>query len=496
MGRKEKIVKINIKDDKSKNIDRREIGYYSTPYLVGRYITKRMLTIASGKKVLDPCCGKEELIEYFLKERLYVDGFDIISHKDDYVCNFTKLDFINYYCSKKKESKNKELTLDYDYYILNPPYNCHEVNYIRANKEKLKYFFSDVGVYNMYSMFISSVIDLAKDRAVIGIITHDSFFYAKSYKKLRKKILETCTIHEITMCPTNLFKNQGADVRTSILILQKGVDNQRKIVVNNRPSNIKNFYSILENNLNSNFKGNFNLEDIILKNDNLEFIIECPLEIRILFNSYRLGDIYKCVTGISTGDDKKFLSLNKVEPYTIPFYKNPGKDRFYTDKCIYLHNDFLNLEKKLETFIVRNKNLLYKGGISCSSMGVDFTACILPENSTYGVNPNIICKDNERWWLLAYLNSSLVTYIVRGVLIRSNMITSGYVSRIPIIDIDDLNKDKLTNLAKRIYTNKKEGLDCKIYFQQIDNLIFKLANLSNFTIEIIMDFKKNLIKNT
>ena len=47
-------------------IDKREVGYYSTPDFVAKYLTDEMLRINShGKFVLDPAVGKEELLAYF-----------------------------------------------------------------------------------------------------------------------------------------------------------------------------------------------------------------------------------------------------------------------------------------------------------------------------------------------------------------------------------------------------------------------------------------------
>ncbi|MDZ5010718.1 N-6 DNA methylase, partial [Clostridium perfringens] len=133
---------------------------------------------------------------------------------------------------------------------------------------------------------------------------------------LRKKILKTCSIHEITMCPTDLFSEQGADVRTSIVILQKGLDFQGNIIINNRCTNKNELIKTLNSNKNK-YKVN-SLKNIILNNkyDNSEFLIECPEDIKILFNNDRLKDKFNCITGISTGNDKLYLSTEKVEPYT------------------------------------------------------------------------------------------------------------------------------------------------------------------------------------
>lgn len=506
LGRHEKV----LEED---HIDRRELGYYFTPDFVANYISERLLTLnPNGSLVLDPCCGCEELIDTLLKRGMSVDGLDVEQYKENYACNFHKKDFISYYEEMKAKSESRQmshlknekratsnLALDYDYIIANPPYNCHEVDYIKDNKAKLKNLFSDVGVHNMYSMFISAIIDMAKSGALIGLITFDSFFTAKAHTNLRRKILDTCTIHEITMCPNDLFHDQDADVRTSILILQKDKKYQRKVKATNRPLSKKAFKQQLTDQLEVYRDGRgYHLNSLILTNkkDNDEFIIECPDDIKYLFSYTRLGEEYKCITGISTGQDELYLSKEQKDPFTIPFYKNPGKNRFFTDNHLFLHKDFLQFDKEISNFMVRNKKLLYQSGITCSSMGVAFTAAKLPKNATYGVNANIICEDDEAWWLLAYLNSELVTYLVRGILIRSNMITSGYVSRIPLITIKREDKQSLRTLAKQAYERAERNESYQNILDEINVIVNNNANISLQTVKFIKNFNFHLIKNT
>lgn len=492
MGRKEKVLREKIINDLS--IDKRQIGYYSTPSFICDYITMKVMEVNNnGKSVLDPCCGREEMLNPFNKFNIETYGIDIIKYKEEYNCNFKNTDFIKYYY-EFVSANNQIKNLNYDYYVLNPPYNCHEVQYIRDNKKELKKHFNDVGVHNMYGLFISAVIDLAKDGAVIGIITHDSFLTSKSYQGLRKKILNTCSIHEITMCPTDLFLEQGAEVRTSIVILQKGLSYQENVIINNRCRSIEELINILDS-FNNNL---YNLNDIVLNNkmDNSEFIIECPEKVKSLFTLNRLGEQFKCITGISTGNDKLYLSKEMNDPYTVPFYKNPGKDKYYTNKIMYINKDFINISKSIPNFIVRNKELLYKSGIICSSMGVQFTACKLPKESTFGVNTCIICDDKDAFWLLAYLNSTLVTYLVRGVLNRSNMITSGYVSRIPLLHFDNEAKEKLSYLGCSVYDKVKNEEDINEILNEIDKVVNDTADLSNDTVAYINKFKIDLIKRT
>ena len=131
-------------------------------------------------------------------------------------------------------------------------------------------------------------------------------------------------------------------------------------------------------------------------------------------------------------------------------------------------------------------------GITCSSMGLPFGACYLPKGSTYGVNANIFCDKKDIWWLLAYLNSSLVTYIVRGVLIRSNMITSGYVSKIPVIELSEKVKDSLELIAKSAYNEKIAPKEACRFIKKIDEILFKELKLSKETETDILHFASNL----
>lgn len=495
MGRKEKIIIEELKKEKI-FINKRELGYYSTPSFICEYIKQRLFEIDNrGKSVFDPCCGKEEMLKPFENNNIEAYGIDIFKYKDKYKASYRNENFIEFYFSNLDKDKSVK-SLKYDYYVLNPPYNCHEVNYIKNNKKVLKEYFGDVGIQNMYLIFISAIIDLAKEGALIGIITNDSFLTAKSYNKFREKILNSCAIHEITMCPKDTFSKEGADVRTSILILQKGTKFQKEVVVNNRSKDIKQLKEIF--NLKVENRNKHRLEDIILinKEDNKEFLIECPKQIKKLFNNERLGNRYKCISGISTGNDKLYLSKEKIYPYTMEFYKNPGKDKFYTNKKLFLNENFLSISKEVPNFIVRNKDLLFKSGIICSSMGVEFSAVKFDKNSTFGVNTAIICSDEESYFLLSYLNSTLVTYLVRGVLNRSNMITSGYISRIPIINFNKDEKDELIALGKLGYEKSKNNEDIKDVVIEIDEVIKKSINLKEKNVKYINDFRSDLVKLT
>lgn len=485
MGRFEKVL-IN-----SKGIDKRDSGYYSTPNFVAEYLSLELLKLNPyGKKVLDPAVGEEELLKNFFIHGKKIDSFDIIQHGNIEYSNFKKQDFLEFYKNQKQSLFfENEINLEYDYYIANPPYNCHEIDYIKDNKNELKNLFSKVGAHNMYSMFLSAIIDCAKEGAFIGVIISDSFLTSTMHSGLRHQILDECAIHQLILCPNDLFWSQKADVRTCILILQKGCKFQDKIEVVNRPKNSNHLKSILD-------KREFittDLNNIVLskhKTSN-QFIIDIDTEILSLFKNPRLGELFHCITGISTGNDKKYLSKVKKDGYEIPFYKNPGSKKFKTVEDGYLINNFKEESINVKDFMVRNKNFIFKKGITCSSMGLTFSACYLPENSTFGVNPNIFTKEEDIFWMLSYLNSHLITYLVRGVIIRSNMVTSGYIAQLPIIKLTSNDKEQLSQISKNVIDS---DLNINEAIKKINFIIYNNLKFDKKIIEKIEDFAMNLSK--
>ena len=175
------------------------------------------------------------------------------------------------------------------------------------------------------------------------------------------------------------------------------------------------------------------------------------------------------------------------------FYKNPGSQKFYCDPQNYLIKEYLEISKVEKTLMVRNKKFIGEEGITCSSMGVKFSACHLPKNSTFGVNPNIFPPRDDIGWLCCYLNSSLVQFMLRGVIVRSNMVTSGYVSRIPLIDLSISDKNKLTSLFANA---QRRELPINKILENIDEIIFSALKFDLDTEVEITSFCRNLYRRT
>lgn len=489
MGRHRKSVINNA------GIDRRDTGYYSTPKPVANFFKRKLLSLNPNPNLIfDPCVGNGELLAPFRDTGVRLCGFDIIDFGSEKFFDFEQRDFLLSVAGMLETPLISDGIPSADIILANPPYNCHEHEYLRRHKKRFSSCFGKSAALNLYSLFVYAIIRVAKPGCLIGLITFDSFLTARGHEGLRRFIRAESRIHSLLLCPTDLFRKQGADVRTSILILQKGFQGTNRIEVSGRPETSGRFEHILR----SQAFQKYAPDEVFLSSpkDRGEFVVEVPEAVRALFSEQRLGERFPCITGISTGNDRTYLSSVRKKGFTLPFYKNPGKRRFFTQPDAYLRDDYRTVAKNVRNFIIRNESYIGLAGITCSSMGVSFGAAILPANAAFGVNANIFPSENDRWWLLGYLNSSLCNYLVRGVLLRSNMITAGYVSRIPIPTISDSVKLKLKQTAREAFEARPNIEEAIVFVQRIDSLIFDECKIPISDRNSIHEFCTSIIEKT
>lgn len=462
--------------------DRRETGFYQTPDFVATYLVGRMLERSpSLGRVVDPCVGDGAFLAPLLGSGRQLRGMDVLRRELPAEIDFTEQDFLATYGTWHARG---QAPWPYDAWLINPPYNCHEVGYIRAHKARLQALFPDLGVPNLYGLFLAAAVHMAKPGALLGVLTQDSFLTARVYAPLRRLLLRECALHELLLCPTDLFRAQGADVRSCILLLEKG-GAQGPVRALDRPRDTPAFRRALG----SGAMGVQPLASLRLAGaqDHGELVLGLPAELRALFDGPRLGERYPTITGISTGDDRRFLRLRPATGHSVPFYKNPGRRKFFCEPDAYLPDDFLRLAAEVPAFQVRNRALLGQEGLVCSSMGVPFGACLRPAGSTFGVNANVVAGPAS-WWLLGYLNSSLVTYLVRGVLRRANMVTAGYVARLPLPGLDAACRRALGREARRAFERRIPPERLGPTIQAIDEGLAQALGLSPETLRKLEGF--------
>ena len=230
-------------------IDRRDTGYYSTPEPVAGYFKRKLLSLDPDPKlVFDPCAGKGELLAPFRHTGARLCGFDVIDYCPDKFFDFERRDFLLSAVAALDGPPTANSIPDADIIVANPPYNCHEHEYLRRYKQRFALCFGRNAALNLYSLFVYAIIRTARPGCLIGLITFDSFLTARGHEGLRRFIREQCRIHSLLLCPADLFRNQGADVRTSVLILQKGSQGTNRIEVAGRPESTAQFARTLKEN--------------------------------------------------------------------------------------------------------------------------------------------------------------------------------------------------------------------------------------------------------
>ncbi|TGB02746.1 Eco57I restriction-modification methylase domain-containing protein [Halobacillus salinus] len=460
---------------------RRAMGQYSTPqdtvdYMVN--LTLNHLESHHNPHILDPSTGDGIFVKTLVRSGVparQVHSYDIdpsIPSPYDGI-HFSHEDFL------KVDQEEK-----FDAIIGNPPYKSkRQSTYFTDNKLFLAEQFREIGVHNMYSLFIYKGLQMLKDNGILSMIVQDSFLTNVYYKHFRKYLLSHTELKEIILAPRRLFHHGKADVRTAILTLQKKkghVDSEHTVRLVDRLSQQEYSNPPKE-------RVQYLAQTTFNKLPNYNFAVNVPEEILHLFQ-VRYTPLEKVVpikTGISTGDDGQFLKREEeIEDLDewIPFYKNGGaKDAWYYPPKFYLHRDWDTHSKKYEKFTLRNPTYFYREGITCSSMGVKFSAAYLPEGSLFGVNANLFPEDrDDLYYLLGFLNSSLVKYILRKVLNRTNMVTSGYIKKIPYIAPSREKKDSVNKSVRQLVNGVKNNPDfpTQELHEKIDTIIFDVYGIS------------------
>ncbi|ELK48188.1 UNVERIFIED_CONTAM: N-6 DNA methylase [Halobacillus marinus] len=461
----------------------RSMGQYGTPPETVEYMVQTLSNHLPDNRrnpeILDPATGDGVFVYSLLKEgfspsQIHAYDIDTATPSPHEGITFRHVDFLKV-----------ELEEKFDAIVGNPPYKSkRQSDYFTENKKAITARYGGIGVHNLYSLFIHNGIKLLKPGGVLTMIVQDSFLTNVYYRKFRAYLLEKTIIKEIVLAPRRLFHKGKADVRTAILTLKKKEGNERQedmVMKLVDRLETQEYQNITEDKIQYLKQAHFH----DLPNNN--FAVNVPEEIlaHFLRPHEELGNVLKGGTGISTGNDTLFLRRRedvKDDQEWLPFYKNGGvKDAWYYEPKFYIHKDWEDNEAIYPSFTVRNRAYFYRRGITCSSMGVDFSAAYLPENSLFGVNANLFPENEEDlFYYLGLLNSQLIKYMVRKVLNRTNMITSGYIKKIPYVLPAEDKKHLVIQTTKQLVEGKKADpqMDTALLHSIVDGAIYDIYGIS------------------
>ena len=469
-------------------------GFYETPMMTVEYICSKVIPFYKpGTKVLDPTVGDGVFLYALLSagvERDDLYGYDIDESKVENL----KVDFPNVQIF----DATNPFPENFDIIVGNPPYNGDESHYIRDNRERLKRIFTEIKPKNTFSLISYRCFESLNVGGVFSMILLDSFMTNIYYKDFRSVLLRDCSIQEMLLAPRKLFHQRSADVRTCILTcIKKDLASPGENLVRlvNRVGSESEYWEPEKVEIVPQTEFN--------RYPNHTFLVGIPTEIRELYleAEKRLGDIVLGGTGISTGNDRVFIRSREDvigDPSWVPYYKNGARTAYSYEPEFFIRRDYLRSREESKSlpsnYLIRNERYFFREGITCSSVGVRFTASYMPSGGLFGVNANFFFDDRETmFYTLGFLNSRLAWYLSRNVVIRTNNISANYIRLLPYREPVPEEKARIARVVEDIVGNLSEDpdYDYTILQEQLNESFNRIYGLSGEGMAAVNEFCDN-----
>ena len=471
-------------------------GFYDTPIPTVAYISSKVLIrYKPGMKILDPAVGDGVSLEYLKGQGVRVCdlyGFDIDEEK---VATLKKC-----FPNVRIFDATNPFEEKFDFIVGNPPYNGDESHFVRENRDRLEKVSAEIGAKNTYSIIAFQSIKALNQSGYFSMILSDSFITNKYYKLFRHFLLKHLRIEEMLLAPWKLFHGRSADVRTCIITGCKKQDWECVFDVAPSQNEVRLVDRVNSEEEYSNPpKVEIILQQEIEKYPDQTFLIGVPKKIRSLYLNppLRLGDVVEGGTGISTGNDKRFLrKRSEVENDAnwVPYYKNGARQPYWYDPEFFIERNYSPHNKSTANYMIRNEKFFFKEGVTCSSVGVRFSASYMPPSCLFGVNANFFFKDRETlFYTLGLLNTKLAWYFARRVLIRTNNISANYLRLLPYIEPDTNTKTQISDAVQQIVKELRldRSYDFRPNQEQLDKVFFEIYKFDKLLKADINDFCDN-----
>lgn len=390
----------------------------------------------------------------------------------------------------------------FDIIIANPPYGILNKRQNRAesivvsNKELELYKKSDYykpasgGMINIFRLFILRSIHLLKEDGFFSEIFPLAFTADLSASRLRKYVLDNTDIVSIDAFPErdNQNKRVFEPVKMSVCImnLKKSKKNPPFFIRINSDRFIDN-----------NAEKNYLTKEVVKKLDPINYTFplasakEIDLLTKVFLKSKRFKEIGKCNTGeIDMTFCKQFFTNN---PENASLLKGAIIDRYQLKtemsqgEIVFIDEKKLLSSKKNLSSDFKNKERIVLQGIT----GVNEPQRIkmMMINNAYCANSlnylTINC-DFDLKYLLGIFNSKLLNFIFSKFSTNSNV--NGYeIDNLPIPLNVSTEKMKIIDNVNKILESKKKApnADTSEYEKQIDDLVYKLYDLTPEEIKIV-----------
>lgn len=452
----------------------------------------KLITIRNDYFKTSSKAKKEKLQKDYLKLTQSVSLFD--NKKTQQLKSYKPFDI-----SSSSEFYDPELmhgVQAFDIVIGNPPYVSYGLRggqkMSEGDKKIIRQLFPDSAEYkiSLYALFMDKAISLSNEKGVQSFIVPDSFLLGRYFSKVRRFILKMCLIHRVILFNYCVF---DATVGFSVVyVTQKSLNTKNhtiSVLMPKIPDDLysNNYFIYPQSYFDSTKYNRFrlffdkNTKDLIQKIEN---------------DSIELGSIYTGRTGVRSKIGQKNIISNekKTDKYQKGIVSG-GQIKRYS---ISYDGDYINIDPLILNSGGWDYNVINNPKILIRQTGDELIASIDKENyyhlnnvHSFSPNPNI---EVELEYILGILNSKLMNYFYRNTTLEvGRPMAQTDIETLESLPIK-IKKDRseITNLVNKILTLKKQNVnaDTKNLEAQIDQLVYKLYDLTPEEIEIIENSSK------
>ena len=358
------------------------------------------------------------------------------------------------------------LTTSFDVAVANPPYTDSSdfgpelKTFAEANYKKPMKF-----NINLYACFIKRCCELTDNLGKVGMIHPHTFMFIKTFEDVRKFMIENTHINTMVdfgLDRVNLFGPGILLDATFYTLDKKDVENTPGVYFN-ITANLQEKYKkgTLEKAYADYCNGQPNDRVYLLPQDKLKAIKSWPFiywisdEFREKFGNLLLDDVAKIKQGIATTNNNRFCRLwweieGSSQKY-YPYSKGGAYNKWAGNLWLYINWEETSVSYISKRGRLQNKDYYFKEGITYSGSGSKGTSFReFPKDCLFDVGGSCIFpteKYNNRFYLLAFLNTSLCFYIADCLNPTVNT-QVGDMQRVPFVIPSTQMDTVVTNLAK------------------------------------------------
>lgn len=469
-------------------------SYYTKSDYITQYMVK-MLNPNEQDKILEPCGGDGVFIDSLLEvnKDLKIDTCDLnseaVAKLTDKYCENNNINIwqTDTLFDETFDKYAADRSGYYDKIIGNPPYGGWQ-EYERRDELKKKY--NGFYVKETYSLFLLRCISMLKEGGVLSFIIPDTFLFLHNHTSLRSYLLTNTMIREILIFPSKFFPGVSFGYSNlSIITVEK--TSKKEDAFNNVVRIIKGMKT--DKDL-ERIRLNNPIEDLTIIKLRQEEIYGVEHHAFILNNGQlsdlisntelQLGDIADCVTGIYSGDNKRFfvvanesvrssagypivsdnevdtncVSLTGTEEFKyVPIVKSSSRTRYIRDSIdwyIDWSKDAIkhyNTDKKAR---FQNSQFYFKKGIALpmvksSKINATLMDKMVFDQSIVGVFPK---EDRYYYYILGFLNSDIANQLIHVINPTANN-SANYLKKLPIILPSEEDMQYISAKVKDIVDN-------------------------------------------